>query len=79
MMPEGKEEQQRFLGFRTSLLPWLESGKESVPAYGRGSQDTFPWLRHPIEWVRWRIAVRRRGPYAPDFSAFRHSPQSDIT
>jgi hypothetical protein len=79
MMPEGEEEQQRFLGFRTSLLPWLESGKESSPADGRESQETFPLLRHPIAWVRWRIAVHRRGPYAPDFTAFRHSPRSDIT
>ncbi len=78
-MPAGKEEQQRFLGFRTSLLPWLESGKESSHADGRAGQDSYPLLRHPIAWVRWRIAVRRRGPYAPDFTAFRRSPQSDIT
>jgi hypothetical protein len=27
------------------------------------------WLRHPLRWTRWRLAVRRLGPYAPDYDA----------
>jgi len=29
------------------------------------------WARHPFRWVRWRLEVRRRGPYAPRFEKFR--------
>ena len=29
------------------------------------------WIRHPYRWVRWRLEVRRRGPYAPRFENFR--------
>jgi hypothetical protein len=29
------------------------------------------WARHPYRWVRWRLEVRRRGPYAPRFEDFR--------
>ena len=29
------------------------------------------WVRHPYRWLRWRSAVRRRGPYAPRFEDFR--------
>jgi len=28
------------------------------------------WARHPYLWVRWRLEVRRRGPYAPRFEDF---------
>lgn len=28
----------------------------------------FRWLRHPVAWTRWRIDVRRQGPYAPDLN-----------
>jgi hypothetical protein len=24
-------------------------------------------LLHPIRWVRWRLEVHRKGPYAPDY------------
>jgi hypothetical protein len=27
-------------------------------------------LRHPIRWIRWRIALHREGPYCPDFDEF---------
>ena len=29
------------------------------------------WARHPYRWIRWRLEVRRRGPYAPRFEDFR--------
>ena len=29
------------------------------------------WVRHPYRWLRWRIEVWRRGPYAPRFEEFR--------
>ena len=29
------------------------------------------WVRHPYRWLRWRLEVRRRGPYAPRFEDFR--------
>jgi hypothetical protein len=27
----------------------------------------LPWLRHPIRFARWRLEVRRLGPYARRF------------
>jgi hypothetical protein len=29
------------------------------------------WARHPVRWIRWRLDVHRRGPYAPRFEDFR--------
>ena len=29
------------------------------------------WVRHPVRWVRWRLEVRRDGPFAPTFDADR--------
>jgi hypothetical protein len=66
----GEEEYQRFMGFPLSLLSWLADRPEE-------SQTTGEWhyrmLFHPIAWVRWRIAVRRMGPYARDFEEFRRN------
>jgi hypothetical protein len=29
------------------------------------------WARHPYRWIRWRVEVRRDGPYAPHFDDYR--------
>jgi hypothetical protein len=29
------------------------------------------WVRHPVDWLRWRLQVRRHGPFAPTFDAYR--------
>jgi hypothetical protein len=63
MRPSGEEEYQRFMGFPTYL--WTQRSRRAAEG-----EDRFPWLRHPIAWIRWRISVRRRGPYAPDFQEF---------
>jgi hypothetical protein len=70
MKPSGEEEYQRLLGFRASLWPWLDSDKEAAHRSGNGSRGRFPVVRHPIAWVRWRMAVRREGPFAPEFKDF---------
>jgi hypothetical protein len=77
MKGPGEEEHQRVLGFRTSIWPWLESGRESPHDGDKGRQGALPFLRHPIAWIRWRIAVRHQGPYAPDFKEFRRRKQPD--
>ena len=72
MRPSGEEEYHRVLGFRASLWPRAMDRSEEVPASG-GS-----WLRavrHPIRWVRWRIELHERGPYAPTFSDFLARPR----
>jgi hypothetical protein len=71
MNPTGDEEQQRFLGFPLSLWPALEPGKGSPDQGEHRTGSTVARLGHPIAWVRWRIELRRRGPYAPDFNEFR--------
>ncbi len=56
------------MGFPASLLPWKADRLQgSQAAAGR----KYDWLLHPIVWVRWRVAVRRQGAYAPDFDEFR--------
>jgi hypothetical protein len=36
-----------------------------IPTTGWGQKPIhLPWLRHPIRWTRWRLEVRRLGPYA---------------
>ena len=56
------------MGFPVYFLPWnADRAKGSQVA---GSRDHGAVL-HPIVWLRWRIAVRRHGPYAPDFDEFR--------
>ena len=55
------------MGFPASLLPWKADRPESSQEAGGRKHERF---LHPIVWVRWRIAVRRQGPYAPDFDEF---------
>lgn len=31
----------------------------------------YRWLRHPVRWIGWRLAVHRDGPFAPKFEAYR--------
>ena len=65
------------MGFPISLLPRWLSGEGSPDSEADRSGHNFSLLRHPIAWVRWRIALRRRGPYTPDFKEFRQKPQPD--
>jgi len=67
MRPSREEEYQRFMGFPAYVLPQLKTGNW----WPHGAR------RHPIAWTRWRIAVRRRGPYAPDFDEFLGRRQPD--
>jgi hypothetical protein len=68
MKPSGEEEYQRFMGWPTSLLPWdAERHRWSRATVGRSYRKVV----HPVVWFRWRLDVRRRGPYAPDFEGFR--------
>ena len=73
LTPSGEEEFQRFMGFRASLVPWKanQPGGSETPRRRHGGP-----FRHPIAWVRWRIAIRRSGPYAPDFAEFRLHPMT---
>ena len=69
MKPPGDEEYPRFLGFPSYLWPkWLQSYRETVQSGGNSA-----WMRYPVTWFRWRIVVRRQGPYAPDFTEFRRA------
>ncbi len=70
MKPSREDEYQRFLGFPSYLWPQREPGKGWFHRAGEGSRSSFLVLWHPITWVRWRISVRRQGPYAPDFEEF---------
>jgi len=71
MKPSDEEEYQRYEGMPASLWPPWEPGKGWPHGKGEGSGSNFPLLWHPIAWFRWRKAVRRLGPYAPDFKEFR--------
>ena len=75
MKPSGEEEYQRFMGFPTSILPW---NAERPPGSRAAGAHSYRKLMHPVVWLRWRIAVRRRGPYAPDFEEFRRGPSEAI-
>jgi hypothetical protein len=74
-------EPQRVLGFPVTRGGQRQGGRGrsdasqrvlGLPANWFGSQraghprDTR-WLAHPARWLRWRMQVRRLGPYAPDF------------
>jgi hypothetical protein len=61
MKRSDEEEQQRFLGF-------------PVSAWSQGTRPDVHSLRHPVAWIRWRLAVRRRGPYAPELKEFLRDP-----
>jgi hypothetical protein len=69
--PRGEEEYQRFMGWPASLLPW--SGDHRAGSR-EGDGRNYQKLVHPVVWLRWRIAILRRGPYAPDFEEFRGGP-----
>ena len=62
MRPSEEEEYKRYQGLPASLQPQCDPGGVDLR-----------WLRRPLIWLRWRVAVRRRGPYAPDFDQFRRS------
>jgi hypothetical protein len=78
MKPSDEEEHQRFLGFPISLWPRGEPGNGRRHGEREGTGSNLALLRHPIAWFRWRISVRRRGPYTPDFKEFCRRRQSDI-
>jgi hypothetical protein len=69
-----EEESRRVLGFPISLFPGLQPGQELPQEAEHRSGDNLSHQWHPIAWVRWRIALRRRGPYTPDFEEFRRRP-----
>ena len=73
----GQEESRRFLGFPVSATPRGRPDLESPPGARRSSDGSHPSLRHPIVWVRWRIALHRHGPHTPDFNQFCRSSQRD--
>lgn len=71
----GEEEYQRFLGFRASTLPlraFRPSQVVTADDAGRpgGDEPTSGPADHPFLWLRWRRAVRRDGPHAPDFPEY---------
>jgi len=37
------------------------------------------WFRHPIRYARWRVDVRRRGPYALDFDEWQRSKPDETS
>jgi hypothetical protein len=67
MKPTHEEEYQRFMGFPTSILPWTAERPTGSRAAGARH---YRKLMHPVVWLRWRMTMRRRGPYAPDFEEF---------
>jgi hypothetical protein len=67
MRPSGEEEYHRVLGFPASLWPRAAERPDGAPAAGG---RVVRAIRHPIAWSRWRMEVRRRGPYAPSFGHF---------
>ncbi len=78
MKASGRQEYQRFMGFPASrVLEWKALRRS--PAEDRKRPGPYRTVRHPIMWIRWRIAIRRLGPYAPDFKDFRRglSPASN--
>lgn len=51
------ESEQRVLGVPRS---WFWTGQA----------PDLRWVRDPVRWLRWRLEVRRRGPYAPNYEDF---------
>jgi len=31
----------------------------------------YRWVRHPVHWLGWRLAIHRDGPFAGTFEAYR--------
>ena len=77
-MSSDEEERKRFLGWPVSSRwpPW-EPRTAWPHAKGEGSGGNFPLLTHPVAWLRWRLAVRRSGPFAPNFDDFRRQGSDD--
>ena len=65
LKPSGEEEYKRYEGMPASLSPACDPGRVDLR-----------WIRRPLTWFRWRAAVRRRGPYGPDFDEFRRAGKS---
>lgn len=70
-MNTGDEGRRRILGFPVGGDP----DEPRVLGLPRGAlpglcPEQLHRARHPVAWVRWRIAVHRQGPYAPAFDAF---------
>jgi len=53
------EFESRVLGFPHS---WFWAKDQTAP--------DLRWIRHPIQWSKWRLHVRRLGPYAPSEQHF---------
>lgn len=66
-------EPQRALGFPLNRRPGEprrpgdEEGLFAPPSTWGPRDLDMRWARHPARWLRWRLRVRRLGPYAPDF------------
>jgi hypothetical protein len=74
MKPSSEEEYQRFMGFPDYLWPWAAHRPEGPRSAGRSKSRG---VLHPIAWFRWRLDLKRRGPYAPSFGDFLGQHQSE--
>ncbi len=73
VLPEG-EEPRRLLGMP---IPHGVVHKGEEPKRVLGMPIPLTWIElptfhvrrllHPVRWMRWRLQVRRSGPYAPDY------------
>jgi hypothetical protein len=75
-MPSNEEEHQRFLGWPVSSR-WPPWESRTTRSHARDGGGKVPGLAHPIAWCRWWLAVRRSGPFAPDFEEFRRQGKGD--
>ncbi len=80
VIPEG-EEPRRVLGFPLPAHRVVREGEEPRRVLGfpvplgllEAPNFHFRRVVHPARWVRWRLQVRRLGPYAPNYDDFRSS------
>ncbi|MGO9150863.1 MAG: hypothetical protein ACLP1E_10640 [Acidimicrobiales bacterium] len=73
VLPEG-EEPRRLLGMP---IPHGVVREGEEPKRVLGMPIPLTWIDlprfhmrrflHPVRWMRWRLQVRRLGPYAPDY------------
>ena len=68
-------EPQRFLGMPVpsgAFRRGISDTEQRVLGFPRSWFSPQPidtrWLRHPIRWTRWRLRVRRLGPYAGPYA-----------
>lgn len=70
------EEPQRVLGFPVHKGIRSDDGVEQrfmgFPVKKSGTPIDTRWARHPVVWTKWRLRVRREGPYAPTFDDILH-------